>query len=94
MMVKAPVDYYYCSKNYGVNKEAHQGSPKQRGAPTIRTDTYVQTSRPHKRDASGDDGEAVCYLCLGGEVDDNAGQPLRRDVRVGAQTPDLSTSPA
>ena len=69
MMVKAPVDYYYCSKNYGVNKEAHQGSPKQRGAPTIRTDTYVQTTEI----------DAVCYLCNDGEVDDNAGQPLRRD---------------
>ena len=29
--------------------------------------------------ASGDDGEAVCYLCLDGGVDDSAGQPLRRD---------------
>ena len=29
--------------------------------------------------ASDDDGVAVCYLCLGGGVDDNAGQPLRRD---------------
>ena len=28
--------------------------------------------------SSGDDGVAVCYLCLDGEVDD-AGQPLRRD---------------
>jgi hypothetical protein len=28
--------------------------------------------------ASGDDGEAVCYLCLGGGVDED-GQPLRRD---------------
>jgi hypothetical protein len=27
----------------------------------------------------GDDGEAVCYLCLDGGVDDNDGQPLRRD---------------
>ena len=27
---------------------------------------------------SNDDGEAVCYLCLDGGVDD-AGQPLRRD---------------
>ena len=29
--------------------------------------------------AASDDGEAVCYLCLGGGVDDDAGQPLRRD---------------
>ena len=29
--------------------------------------------------AASGDGEAVCYLCLGGGVDDNAGQPLRRD---------------
>jgi len=28
--------------------------------------------------ASGDDGEALCYLCLDGGVD-NGGQPLRRD---------------
>jgi len=27
----------------------------------------------------GDDGKGVCYLCLGGGVDDDAGQPLRRD---------------
>ena len=27
----------------------------------------------------GDDGKGVCYLCLGGGVDDESGQPLRRD---------------
>jgi tetratricopeptide (TPR) repeat protein len=25
------------------------------------------------------DGESVCYLCLGGDLDDDDGQPLRRD---------------
>jgi len=29
--------------------------------------------------ASGDDGEEVCYLCLGGGADDEAGQQVRRD---------------
>jgi hypothetical protein len=29
--------------------------------------------------ASGDDVEAVCYLCLGGGVDENDSSPLRRD---------------
>jgi hypothetical protein len=29
--------------------------------------------------ASGDDGEAVCYLCLHGWGVNDAGQPLRRD---------------
>ena len=29
--------------------------------------------------SSGDDGAAVCYLCLGGGVDDNDGQQVRRD---------------
>ena len=27
----------------------------------------------------GDDGKGACYLCLGGGVDDESGQPLRRD---------------
>ena len=41
--------------------------------------------------ASDDDREAVCYLCLGGGVeDDDAGQPLRRaTVLVEAQMPDF-----
>ena len=29
--------------------------------------------------SSDNDGAVVCYLCLGGGVDDDAGQPLRRD---------------
>jgi hypothetical protein len=37
-----------------------------------------------------DGGEAVCYLCLDGGVDDDDGQTLRRDCACQAQMPDLS----
>ena len=43
----------------------------------------TMTSATKEVDASSllatDDGEAVCYLCLDGRVDDETGQPLRRD---------------
>ena len=44
--------------------------------------------------ASSDDDGAVCYLCLDGGVDDNAGQPLRRDCSCRGTDAGLSTSNA
>ena len=41
--------------------------------------------------ASGDDGEAVCYLCLDGGVDE-VDQPLRRDCACRGTDAGLSTS--
>jgi hypothetical protein len=47
-------------------------------------DCHVYLANMNEVDASSssivcdDDGEAVCYLCLDGDVDE-AGQPLRRD---------------
>jgi tetratricopeptide (TPR) repeat protein len=42
-------------------------------------DLHIEYSNNKLRvQTSGDDGEAVCYLCLDAE-DDGAGQPLRRD---------------
>ena len=42
--------------------------------------TKEMTSSTEQVDAAASgDGEALCYLCLGGGVDDGAGQRLRRD---------------
>jgi E3 ubiquitin-protein ligase DOA10 len=41
--------------------------------------TTEQVNASSSLSSSGDDGVAVCYLCLGGGVDDNSDQPLRRD---------------
>jgi hypothetical protein len=39
------------------------------------------------------DGESVCYLCLGGDLDDD-GQPLRRDCACRGSDAGFSTSRA
>jgi hypothetical protein len=41
--------------------------------------TTEQVNASSSLSSSGDDGVAVCYLCHGEGVDDNDGQPLRRD---------------
>jgi hypothetical protein len=41
--------------------------------------TITKTWAHHSSLLASDDGEAVCYLCLDGGVDESSGQPLRRD---------------
>ena len=53
----------------------HTRNKKMISAKPASDDDGVATSSL----ASDDCGEAVCYVCLDGGDDDEAGQPLRRD---------------